>query len=273
MLTYQKYCPQSLLEPFIVCYYSLDYTSAGVKIVQSPPSGYTAMVFNLCDPYAACTAAEKDFQLLPDCILAGQQTKNYRIKLCGSVRQLGVVFKPTAMSTLFNLPMRALVNKRVSADTVLGDDVRTLYTSLKTATAVAKGLEKLNGYFALYLHDHEKRLNVADMAAELILKHKGNITVEKLMAELCVSRRHLERKFMEKTGLTPKHYCRIVRMAPISNRVAHAEKVDWQDMVYDGGFHDQNHFIKDFKALNDMSPARYHQEHTELTRLLDKKEE
>ncbi len=156
---------------------------------------------------------------------------------------------------------------------LLGDQAGALYTSLKIAMDVVGRLDILNAYFTTRLDGHEKRINVADMAAELILKNTGNITVERLMEELCVSRRHLERKFLEKTGLTPKQYCRIVRMAPISNQVAHASRVDWQDMVFQGGFHDQNHFIKDFKALNDLSPARYLQQHAELTRLLDKNRE
>ena len=273
MFSYQKYGPQSTLEPFIVCYYALAYSHGETRIVQSPPSGYTAIIFNLGDPYAVRMAAEKDFVTLPDCIVAGQQTRNYRIRLSGDVRQVGIVFKPTAMATLFDFSMRAVVNKRVHLDALLGDQALALYTSLKTAVDVAGRLDILNTYFAARVAGHEKRLNVADMAAELILKNTGNITVERMMEELCVSRRHLERKFVEKTGLTPKQYCRIVRMAPISNQVAHASRVDWQDMVFQGGFHDQNHFIKDFKALNDLSPARYLKEHAELTRLLDKEKE
>jgi AraC-like DNA-binding protein len=273
MFSYQKYAPQPILEPFIVCYYDLTYTHGETRVIQSPPSGYAAVIFNLGDPYAVCTAAEKDFQTLPNCVLAGQQTKNYRIQLSGTVRQVGVVFKPTAIATLFDFSMRSVVNKRVNLDALLGNQALALYTSLKTATDIAGRIDMLNTCFTARLHGHEKRVNVADMAAELILKNTGNITVERLMEELCVSRRHLERKFLEKTGVTPKQYCRIVRMAPISNQVAHASRVDWQDMVFQGGFHDQNHFIKDFKALNDLSPARYLQEHTELTRLLDKKKE
>jgi AraC-like DNA-binding protein len=273
MLSYQKYCPPPIFEPFIVCYYELTYTQNETQIIQSPPSGYSAIIFNLGDPYAVRIAAEKDFQTLPDCILAGQQTKNYRIRLSGAVRQVGVVFKPTAIATLFDFSMRTIVNKRINLDALLGDQAGVLYASLKTAMDVAERIDILNTFFATKIDGHEKRVNVADMAAELILKNTGNITVEHLMDELCVSRRHLERKFLEKTGLTPKQYCRIVRMAPISNQVAHAARVDWQDMVFQGGFHDQNHFIKDFKALNELSPARYLQEHAELTRLLDKKKE
>jgi AraC-like DNA-binding protein len=273
MLSYQKYNPRPVLEPFIVCYYDLAYTEGETKIIQSPPSGYTAIIFNLGDPYAVRTAEQEDFQIMPDCLLAGQQTKNYRLRFSGSVRQTGIVFKPTAIATLFDFPMRTIVDKRVNLDALLGDQAAELYASLKRAVDIVGKLDTLNTYFTTRMGGHETRVNVADMAAELILRNTGNITIECLMDELCVSRRHLERKFLEKTGLTPKHYCRIVRMAPISNQVAHASHVDWQDMVFQGGFHDQNHFIKDFKALNDLSPARYLQEHEELTRLLDKKKE
>ncbi len=120
MLSYQKYNPQPILEPFIVCYYDLAYNHGETQIIQSPPSGYAAIIFNLGDPYAVRTATEKDFQTLPDCILAGQQTKNYRIRLSGAVRQVGVVFKPAAIATLFDFSMRTVVNKRINLDATAG---------------------------------------------------------------------------------------------------------------------------------------------------------
>jgi AraC-like DNA-binding protein len=271
-LIYSKYSPELKLSPFIICYYSLEANFDHVKIIQSPPTGYAAIAFNFIDPYEICSGTDAEFTNSPRAVVVGQQTKNYKLKLLGHIQQVGIVFKPTAITTLFDYSLKEVVDKRIPLEMLVGESVsRLLYDGLKNESRTAYRLALLHSFFLEAMNEYEKRLNVADLAADIILKSKGTITIEELLDELCVSRRYLERKFTEKVGLTPKQYCRVVRMAHISNIVAHHEEIDWQDLVYKGGFHDQNHFIKDFKALNTLSPTKYHQEHSELIRLLRSK--
>ena len=115
---------------------------------------------------------------------------------------------------------------------------------------------------------YEKRMNVADLASDIILKTNGTITIEELLDQLCVSRRHLEKKIYRKSGLRLSNIVvssewRIYQILLLTTKVSIG--MIW---FIKGGFHDQNHFIKDFKALNTLSPAKYHQEHSELIRLL-----
>jgi AraC-like DNA-binding protein len=271
-LIYSKYSPDEKLSPFIICYYSLEANFDRVEIIQSPPTGYSAIAFNFIDPYEICSGINTEFTISPRAVVVGQQTKNYKLKLFGHVQQIGIVFKPTALATLFGYSLTEVVDKRIPLEKLVGDSIsQLLYDSLKNESRTEYRLALLHSFFLEAMNEYEKKLNVADLAADMILKSKGTITVEQLLDELCVSRRYLERKFTEKVGLTPKQYCRVVRMAHISNIVAHHEEIDWQDLVYKGGFHDQNHFIKDFKALNTLSPTKYHQEHSELIRLLGSK--
>jgi AraC-like DNA-binding protein len=271
-LTYSKYSPDLKLSPFLVCYYFLDANFDQAKIIQSPPTGYAAIAFNFIDPYESCSGIDADFTISPNAVVVGQQTKNYKLKLSGHIQQVGIVFKPTAIATLFDYSLKEVVDKRIPLEMVIGDAVSALlFDRLKNESQPEYRLALLHSFLLEAMDGHEKRMNVADLASDVILKTNGTIAIEELLDQLCVSRRYLERKFTEKVGLTPKQYCRVVRMAHISNIVAHHEEIDWQDLVYKGGFHDQNHFIKDFKALNTLSPTKYHQDHSELIRLLRSK--
>lgn len=271
-LTYLKYSPDVSLSPFLVCYYSFEGHFDSVKIIQSPPTGYAAIIFNFIDEYRVCSGIDTEFTISPHSVVVGQQTKNYKLQLFGHIQQIGIVFKPTAIATLFNYKLNEVVDKRISLDLVTGEKVSTLfYDKLKKESRTELRLALIHSFLLEVRHGYEKRINVADLASDIILKSNGTIAIEQLLDQLSVSRRYLERKFTEKVGLTPKQYCRIVRMAHISNIVANHETIDWQDLVYKGGFHDQNHFIKDFKSLNTLSPTRYHQEHAELIRLLRSK--
>lgn len=271
-LTYLKYSPDVKLSPFLICYYFFEGYFDVERLIQSPPTGYAAIIFNFIDAYEVCSGIDTGFTNSPRAVLVGQQTKNYRLKLKGHIQQIGMVFKPTAIATLFDYSLKEVVDKRVALEMVIGGTAsELLYDRLKNELRTEYRLGFLHAFLSEAMEGYEKRINVSDLAADIILKNNGTITIEQLLDELCVSRRYLERKFTEKVGLTPKQYCRIVRMAHISNIVAHHEEIDWQDLVYKGGFHDQNHFIKDFKALNTLSPSKYHQEHSELIRLLNSK--
>lgn len=271
-LTYLKYSPDAKLFPFLMCYYFFDGNFDIEKIIQSPPTGYAAITFNLADTYEASSGADTEFTVSPHAVVVGQQTKNYRLKFRGHIQQIGLVFKPTAIATLFDYSLKDVVDKRIPLEMIVGQNASgVLFQRLKNETRTEYRLALIHSFLDEAMYGHEKKLNVADLASDMILKTKGTITVDELLDKLFCSRRYLERKFTEKVGLTPKQYCRIVRMAHISNIVANHETIDWQDLVYKGGFHDQNHFIKDFKSLNTLSPTRYHQEHAELIRLLRSK--
>jgi|SRR5688500_10575086 AraC-like DNA-binding protein len=271
-LIYSKYSPDVKLSPFLICYYFFEGYFDTEKIIQSPPTGFAAITFNFMDNYQVCSGLGNEFTDSPRAVVVGQQTKNYKLKFLGNIQQIGLVLKPTAITTLFSYFLKDLVDKRVALETVIGEKASGLLCErLNNEIRTEYRLALLHSFLLEAMDNYEQRINVADLAADIILKSKGTVTIEQLLSQLCISRRYLERKFTEKVGLTPKQYCRIVRMAHISNIVAHHEDIDWQDLVYKGGFHDQNHFIKDFKALNTLSPAKYHQEHSELIRLLSSK--
>ena len=119
-----------------------------------------------------------------------------------------------------------------------------------------------------YANVAKANLSVIDEAVDHIDSCKGCITVEEVATHLKVSRRYLEKKFLEKVGLSPKFYARLKRFGALSNKIAHNPKIDWQEIVTEYGFHDQSHLVKEFLEFNQMNPTQYHLLHRELSRFV-----
>lgn len=65
----------------------------------------------------------------------------------------------------------------------------------------------------------------------------------------------LQRKFARRVGVTPKLLIRITRLNYLWDRIRFNRAVDYQDLVFEGHYFDQAHFIKDFKSLTGETPG------------------
>ncbi|MGC3945858.1 MAG: helix-turn-helix domain-containing protein [Chryseolinea sp.] len=111
-------------------------------------------------------------------------------------------------------------------------------------------------------------LSIIDEAIDFIDNTKGCTTVDAVANHLRISRRYLEKKFLEKVGISPKYYARIKRFSVLSNEIAHSKRIDWQHIVSQYGFHDQSHLVKEFLEFNQMNPTQYHLLHREMVRII-----
>ncbi|HSI76969.1 MAG TPA: AraC family transcriptional regulator, partial [Lunatimonas sp.] len=150
---------------------------------------------------------------------------------------------------------------------IVADEV---HQKLKTSTEAAEKIKILDDFFTAYLANAQSKLNIIDDTIDYINHKNGMVSIEDVLSKFNYSRRYLEKKFHEKVGISPKLYARIKRFSYLSNIVANTKEIDWQDIVFENGFHDQSHLAKDYKAFNQMNPSDYHQKHRELIRYIDK---
>jgi methylphosphotriester-DNA--protein-cysteine methyltransferase len=78
-----------------------------------------------------------------------------------------------------------------------------------------------------------------------------------LAGQLRVSRQFLTRQFGEQVGLSPKQMGRIMRFNALHKQIARQGRLNWLDLVYQFGYYDQAHLIKDFQAFTGGSPTDY----------------
>lgn len=268
-MNYQKY-PSSLeLQPFIECYFIWEGQTCERMEVQSPPSGFSAMVFNYADHYWAYQYSSKPHPV-PKCFVSGQFTSNYHLVMEGKIGMVGIVFKASSMNNFFNWNMPALVNNRISLELLMGKEACKLYKTVAEELSHDNRIIILDNFLKSRLQQAKSRLSIIDDSVSYIDEQNGLLTIESVAAHLKISRRYLEKKFLEKVGISPKLYSRIKRFSILSNKVARLQKVDWQDVVFESGYHDQSHLVKEFKEFNQMNPGDYHHQHLELIRWVNK---
>jgi AraC-like DNA-binding protein len=271
-MIYQRYNPCDELAPFIECYFIWDSESIFVEnlIVESPPSGFCSIVFNCGDQYYLQNKKYTNL-LVPQQFVAGQSIYSYKLFLKGHISQAGIVLKPAALATLFNLPTYQYTEERIDLIHIFPTVAINRYRKMLVTTSQA--LEKVKVLEAFMLHHfqaNDPKPDFIDKAANLIVSKNGMLTVTEMMEDIYMSRRNFERRFFKKVGLSPKYYARIRRMAHLFNQMAGKHKVNWPLLLGECDHHDQSHFIKDFLEFTGRTPQQYLEENKELVHLVEK---
>lgn len=85
-----------------------------------------------------------------------------------------------------------------------------------------------------------------DYALSLVMQDKGNTRVHQLAEQVGWSSRHLNRMFLQHTGLSTKSFSQIIRLQSACKALAlNAQKS--VDIALDSGYFDQAHFIHSVK--------------------------
>jgi AraC-like DNA-binding protein len=271
-MVYDKFSPSEPLSPFVECYFTWHSSGVSVNnlVVESPPSGFCSIVFNNADAYSL---KNKKYQHLevPKQFISGQSIYSYSLHFNGVIDLCGIVFKPTALATVFGLPTFEYTEERIPLATAFKkqtvDELAAKIASEKTTHAKAKLLET----FVFNAYEKNKpELDYIDKAANLIGEKNGLVDVGEIMEQVFMSRRNFERKFFKKVGLSPKYYARLRRMSYLFNQIAGKKKADWGALFSECEFYDQSHFIKDFMEFSGRTPQQYLEDNRELANLIDK---
>ncbi|WP_240163701.1 DUF6597 domain-containing transcriptional factor [Spirosoma taeanense] len=237
-MRYQKFAPAPHLAPFVECYFiweKRDQLTAPLRI-ESPPSGFGSMVFNLGDAYRVRTA--RTDQIAPNAFLTGQATSRYELELTGRINMAGIVFRPAGLNSLFGLPMYEFTDERICLFDVLKPLVGSLPDQLAEAQTDAERVALLEGFVSRQFLRRGNQADRTDYTANLIADRQGLLNINELMDDLYVCRRQFERQFLFKVGISPKYYARIRRVGILCAQMAAQrwQVTDWHELIYQFGY-------------------------------------
>jgi methylphosphotriester-DNA--protein-cysteine methyltransferase len=195
-------------------------------------------------------------EYIPSNILIGQNNRICRIRVYNGTNRLIVNLKPLGWYKLFKVPAHRFINRTSNLMTLLGDEIYALIQQLRECKDAKKQMKLLDAFFLELLQQQGNYKNLEE-AVRLIHEAKGNITVNQLEKEVFITRRTLERYFLEQAGLYPKMYARIVRF---NETIKYMEKNQKPNLAYftNGlGYCDQSHFINEFQHFAGCVPTRY----------------
>ena len=170
---------------------------------------------------------------------------------------LGVVLarlKPDAADRVLGVRPGDLLDASVELADIVGDKAAaSLEDQLAAASSAAARVACMRGF--LEARRRPSRLDPLVAQAMRVIRQSPAISMRGLAGRLDVGERSLQRRFKAETGVSAKQFARIERMQQaIAARRAGA---DWADVAHAGGFTDQAHLIRDFRAFAGSPPDAF----------------
>lgn len=184
----------------------------------------------------------------------------YDMDIGGPMRTFCVRLQPAAAGQLFGLDPVALVDGFVPLELPPG-----LLEHLQAIDDFAAMAEPMDRWFKS-LVGTRREADPVSQAARLLRQRRGTGSIQELAEMTGLSLRQFQRRFQQLTGLNPKHYGRICRVAHAVHLKELVPGASWTAIALDCGYSDQSHFIRDFKALTATLPRNFLRGQTPLER-------
>jgi AraC-like DNA-binding protein len=190
-----------------------------------------------------------------DAIVVGAMTRPILVAPTDAAGLLGVRFRPGMATAFLQIPAAALTDDSAPLEAVWRDGRQVadyVGSALDTDRAISRLAETLTSRLS--------RIAVVPpdllAAVERIMARGGWIDVSRLATSLGVTRQHLARRFAAHVGVSPKIFCRVVRLWKVL-RSTDGGRVNWAGLAADLGYSDQSHLVTEFRSLTGLTPSRW----------------
>lgn len=197
-----------------------------------------------------------DYRLkLPPIFVSGLISKPVHSILSENYKCFGFRFKPEFLQLFINEKIKDIRSEAVSLNYLIPPlESKYFLTCLQTAQNEYSIMENCNAFLKrnISVEQVDKRIEYS-----LAKIRSGEINnVEKLSKELNISSTTLRTLFNNHVGIAPKELIKIFRF----QRALKADPLDKQNLTqlsYLLGYHDQAHFIHEFKETVGLTPLQY----------------
>jgi AraC-like DNA-binding protein len=215
------------------------------------------------------------FTTLTESWVLGLWTKYHIVGWPEDLQYLGVNFKPGGAYPFLGLPLFELQNQIVSLDAIWGTVAAELRERLYAAPTIQERFALLEQFLLARLCETPPGLRVVQYAVAEIARHHGTLSIHELSESMGMSQKHLIVQFKQMVGCTPKELSRLYRFGDILASIDLTQPIDWTLVAHQFYFHDQSHFIRDFREFSGHTPTDYlrllrqmHAEKPDRTQLL-----
>ncbi len=221
-------------------WFAAGTAGAGRAFYEVPPTGNATLILRVSS--SGCRL-----------VLLGAASEKTTIERDGSADYYGLSFRPGQLPRLADVHPAELLDGSMELSRLGGERVALLAERLHELSgwdARRRLLESLVRGAPPLVRDPRCR-----QAAAVIDASAGQITVEALAAGLGLTVRSLERLLLAELGIGPKRLARLSRLQHLLARLRSGGFANLAELAAAGGYTDQPHMIRDFKALTGRLPG------------------
>jgi AraC-like DNA-binding protein len=177
-------------------------------------------------------------------------------RIAGRGTVVGAKFRPGGFRPFLDRSVRSLTDRVVDAREVFRHDV-VAAGSLVGELPPAEVAGRLDAALASITPGERQPCEDVVELAERIVADPSITRVDAVATQAGISVRHLQRRFHDAVGVTPKWVIRRARLHEAAERVRHGEPVAWAALAAELGFSDQAHLVREFRAAYGTTPEAY----------------
>lgn len=197
----------------------------------------------------------------PPVIVTGPKFTPVGLKFGKDHLMIKVAFHPTGTYRLLGANMQQTVNAGLDATDFWGNDVNEILEAIRKAS--------FDDIAALIISFIEKKFDKKirpeepiDEVAIQMLDPLQDLTLEEWAKKACLSLRQFERSFVQRVGISPKLFIRIVRFEYAMKIKNQFPGKSWSMIALECGYTDSSHILKDFKSFADFPPSEFYLKQT-----------
>lgn len=240
---------------------SADFTDSNAlsSVYRFVPTYQRYIMFYIKDPLRVLRGEGSTYATKSASLTVGPLERSVMLDMGKHHLALGVAFKPGGLFRLLNIPMSEMYEQDFDTQLLLGREIDDVNCQLRETSDWYEMFRIVEKFLLKKLSRLKPTLSI-DLAMDELVRSAGSIPIERTAADACLSVRQFERKCLERVGMTPKRYARLVRFCRAYHLKELNPQATWTKIAYDSGYYDQMHFIRDFKEFAGITPSFFNEE-------------
>ena len=193
-------------------------------------------------------------RIAPVTSICGQQVSRYNFYLSSEYQMLRVHFHPGALFRLLRVPLSEFTDSWFDATSVISREIREVNERLADCHNYAQMIAVVETYLENKIKKAKADTHPLDQVAFCLLTNPSRFSLDWLAKQSCLCQRQFNRKFIERMGVGPKLYSRVVRFYKAYQYKEAHPKDDWLTIALLFGYADYQHMVKDFKEFANVTP-------------------
>ncbi len=188
--------------------------------------------------------------------VSGMQQKYLNISVHQHSEMLVIQFKSTGAYPFFKIPINKLNDTVKQSETYFGKSITSLRDNIILLNDITEKFVVVEKWLSEVL-DEKKAPPQEIVDVVLKLQSQPFSKHNYLLKEYSKTNKHLISQFKKYCGLTPKVLHRIFRFNTLLANIYQKKDIVWTDIVYETGYADQSHFIKEFQEFCGFNPSQF----------------
>jgi AraC-like DNA-binding protein len=188
-------------------------------------------------------------------VIVGPQTyRRAHVHMSGQVHVFNILFQPTGLNRLTGVNMTSLVNQDPTTSDVLGKGATVLVDAVRVAADFTARVAVAEHILGMMMEGRRPDSEIG-LGSRQMIALRGDLRVEDIVARSGLSARQFQRRFAVEVGMAPKLFARTIRFDRALTARRDAPGRSWTEIIYDLGYFDQAHFIRECHAFAGLPPT------------------